>query len=327
MAVGVDNIFIVVQTYQRRQFPKDMPVEERIAEVVSEIGPSMLLTSFSEAAAFFLGALTDMPAVHIFSLYAGMAVFMNFLLQISCFVCLLTLDARRSMAARLDVCCCVSCTCVEPSNELKKGIIYMIFKHIYSPVLFSKFIRPLVIPIFVGITILAGGLIPSVGLGLDQKLSVPVDSYVLRYLEDLETYLEVGAPVYFVVKDGYNYQTIDADNNTVAQNAICGSSGCIPESLVNQLVIASQDSFNSKIATPPMSWLDEYYDWYKSCCYLYTGNLTFCPSSIAKDPANTGLCGTCPKLLDSKKRVPSNYFTTLLQEFLDENPTEECPKG
>lgn len=36
-----------------------------------------------------------MPAVKMFSLYAGMAVFCNFLLQITCFVGLMTLDAKR----------------------------------------------------------------------------------------------------------------------------------------------------------------------------------------------------------------------------------------
>ncbi len=43
----------------------------------------------------FPGAMTDMPAVKVFSLYAAMAVLFDFLLQISCFVSLLALDARR----------------------------------------------------------------------------------------------------------------------------------------------------------------------------------------------------------------------------------------
>lgn len=36
-----------------------------------------------------------MPAVRTFSLFAGLAVFIDFLLQISCFVSLLGLDASR----------------------------------------------------------------------------------------------------------------------------------------------------------------------------------------------------------------------------------------
>lgn len=41
------------------------------------------------------GALSMMPAVRTFSLFAGMAVFIDFLLQISCFVSLLGLDIKR----------------------------------------------------------------------------------------------------------------------------------------------------------------------------------------------------------------------------------------
>ena len=41
------------------------------------------------------GALSGMPAVKAFALYAGMALFLDFLLQITCFVSLLTLDTAR----------------------------------------------------------------------------------------------------------------------------------------------------------------------------------------------------------------------------------------
>jgi hypothetical protein len=43
----------------------------------------------------FSGALSDMPAVRAFALYAGMALLIDFLLQITCFVSLLTLDTIR----------------------------------------------------------------------------------------------------------------------------------------------------------------------------------------------------------------------------------------
>lgn len=44
---------------------------------------------------FNLGAWTDMPAVKEFALYAAMAVLFDFILQITCFVSLMTIDARR----------------------------------------------------------------------------------------------------------------------------------------------------------------------------------------------------------------------------------------
>ena len=62
---------------------------------LGQVGPSMFLTSVSESVCFFLGALSDMPAVRAFALYAGAALLVDFLLQVTCFVALLSLDTRR----------------------------------------------------------------------------------------------------------------------------------------------------------------------------------------------------------------------------------------
>lgn len=43
-----------------------------------------------------------MPAVHIFALYSGLAVFIDFLLQITCFVAVLSLDAAREEVRELE---------------------------------------------------------------------------------------------------------------------------------------------------------------------------------------------------------------------------------
>ena len=70
---------------------------ELIGRAIAEVAPSLLLTSMSETTAFLLGAISTMPAVRTFSLYAGVAVFFNFLLQISVFLAALALDARRQL--------------------------------------------------------------------------------------------------------------------------------------------------------------------------------------------------------------------------------------
>ena len=70
----------------------------------------MLLTSLSESIAFFLGALTPMPAVRLFSLYAGMSVLIDFFLQITIFISLITLDQKRTLANRIDIFYCFQLT-------------------------------------------------------------------------------------------------------------------------------------------------------------------------------------------------------------------------
>jgi hypothetical protein len=56
LAVGVDNIFILVQTHQREGRRKDETHEEHVGRTLGRVGPSMLLTSVSEASCFLIGA-------------------------------------------------------------------------------------------------------------------------------------------------------------------------------------------------------------------------------------------------------------------------------
>ena len=112
LAVGVDNLFIIVHSYEvgrsvshlfvcfypicdifvQRQLVKFADARdgdtkgansrELIGRAIAEVAPSLLLTSMSETTAFLLGAISSMPAVRTFSLYAGVAVFFNFSLQV-----------------------------------------------------------------------------------------------------------------------------------------------------------------------------------------------------------------------------------------------------
>ena len=91
--MGVDNIFIMVQTYQRDTLrPTESPAEQ-VGRVVGSVSPSMLLSSVTESTCFFLGdflqtgrpcagALSGMPAVRAFALYAGLALLIDFMMQV-----------------------------------------------------------------------------------------------------------------------------------------------------------------------------------------------------------------------------------------------------
>ncbi len=103
----LDNIFILTQSIQRDRRLPDEDVERQIGRIVGRVGPAMLLTSVSESIAFFLGALTPMPAVRLFSLYAAVSVLIDFFLQITIFVTFITLDHKRTIENRIDVFCCL----------------------------------------------------------------------------------------------------------------------------------------------------------------------------------------------------------------------------
>ncbi|KAL8625091.1 hypothetical protein ACOMHN_030726 [Nucella lapillus] len=320
LAVGVDNIFILVQTFQRDVRKPSETLEEQIGRVLGKAGPSMLLTSTSESVAFFLGALTDMPAVKIFSLYAAMAVLFDFLLQLTCFIGLMTLDARRMEKSRLDFCCCVPAHSQEKPSK-QDGILYTLVKDIYSHWLMKEWVRPIVMVVFAGWFFASAAMAPRVETGLDQSLSMPKDSFVLHYFSNLTAYLSVGAPVYFVVKDGYNYTP------TQGQNGICGGNGCPEDSLLGQVYSASLRANYSRIAQPAGSWVDDYWSWLTPggnppCCRYYTNNDTFCPAT-SKDPR----CTECKVQPFIGGRPQEQDFMTFLPWFLKDNPETLCAKG
>ncbi|XP_049532934.1 NPC intracellular cholesterol transporter 1 isoform X2 [Anopheles darlingi] len=315
LAVGVDNIFILVQTHQRDTKKPTETHAEHIGRILGRVGPSILLTSVSESCCFFLGGLSDMPAVRAFALYAGMALLIDFFLQITCFVSLLALDTIRQADNRLDVLCFLRGSKKDMPGNLSEGLLYKFFKSIYVPFVMRKSVRVAVMIGFFGWLCSSIAVAPHIDIGLDQELSMPGDSFVLKYFRYLQQYLSIGPPVYFVVKNGLNYSMLHD------QNLICGGQNCNLDSLSTQLYIASKQPQSTYLARPPSSWLDDYIDFSvaPSCC-KQNRNGSFCPHQ------NTG-CSACDIGLTSLKRPNATSFRRYVSFFLADNPDEACAKA
>lgn len=276
LAVGVDNIFILVQTHQRETRKPTETHAEHIGRILGQVGPSMLLTSVSESCCFFLGGLSDMPAVRAFALYAGMALLFDFLLQITCFVSLLSLDTLRQTSNRYDICCFIKGSKKDAEQEENSdGILYSFFKYVYTPFIMNKINRAVIMVIFFGWLCLSIALMPHIEIGLDQELSMPEDSFVLKYFKYLKDFLNIGPPMYFVLKGGLNFTQFDT------QNMICSGQYCDTDSLVTQVYVASKLSNVTYIGKPSSSWLDDYFDWtsISTCCKYNSSSGGFCPHS------------------------------------------------
>jgi hypothetical protein len=75
-------------------------MEEHLGRIVGEVAPAMLLSAASQCTCLFVGIMATVPAVNTFALNAGLAVLINFLMQISCFVGLFALDIARQDSNR-----------------------------------------------------------------------------------------------------------------------------------------------------------------------------------------------------------------------------------
>ncbi|XP_053611074.1 NPC intracellular cholesterol transporter 1 isoform X2 [Plodia interpunctella] len=318
LAVGVDNIFILVQSNQREGRRPNESVAEHIGRTLGQVGPSMFLTSVSESVCFFLGALSDMPAVRAFALYAGAALLVDFFLQVTCFVALLAIDTHRQNSNRFDIVCCIQGAKATEGNTAGEGALYNLFKQIYVPFLMKREVRASVMIIFFAWLCSSVAVAPHIEIGLDQELSMPQDSFQLKYFQHLNKYLNIGPPVYFVITEGLDF------SQTNTQNMICGTRFCRPDSVAMQLYSAYRTPNETYIAQPPNSWLDDFFDWaaLASCCKYFPGNGTFCPNSGVPS------CRKCNIPLEGAERRPAPAdFRRYVPFFLRDNPNAGCAKG
>jgi hypothetical protein len=108
-------------------------------------------------------------------------------------VALLSLDARRERAKRLDMLCCVRCARDEDADAAsrQKSFLHLWFKEIYTPFLFNNCVRATVIVTFVGFFFACIAMCDKITIGLDQKLTMSKTSYQNKYFAAIQQHLKV----------------------------------------------------------------------------------------------------------------------------------------
>lgn len=338
LAVGVDNMCILVHAVKRQTL--ELPLEGRISNALVEVGPSITLSSLSEVLAFAVGSFIPMPACRVFSMFAALAVLLDFLLQVSAFVALIVLDFSRAESNRID---CVPCIRISSSKGSDKGddqrnigLVVRYMKEVHAPMLDIPGVKIFVIAVFIAFSFASIDLCTRLQPGLEQKIVLPHDSYLQNYFDDLAKYLRVGPPLYFVVKN-FNYSS-----ESQQTNQLCSISQCDSNSLLNEITRASLSAESSYIAKPAASWLDDFLIWLSpeafSCCRKFV-NGSYCPPDDQPPccQAGDGSCGfggickdctTCFRHSDLHDGRPSTtQFKEKLPWFLTALPSSNCAKG
>ncbi|KAG8377268.1 hypothetical protein BUALT_Bualt08G0010500 [Buddleja alternifolia] len=339
LAVGVDNMCILVHAVKRQQV--ELPIEGRISNALVEVGPSITLASLSEVLAFAVGSFIPMPACRVFSMFAALAVLLDFLLQVTAFVALIVFDFLRAEDNRVD---CFPCIKASGSNadldkgsqQQKPGLLSRYMKEIHAPILNIWAVKLLVVCAFVALALASIALCTRIEPGLEQQIVLPRDSYLQGYFSNISEYLRIGPPLYFVVKN-YNFSSESGQTNQ-----LCSISQCDSNSLLNQIARASLVPESSYIAKPAASWLDDFLVWLSpeafGCCRKFT-NQTYCPPDdqppcCSPDDGPCGLstvckdCTTCFRHSDLQNDRPSTaQFKEKLPWFLSALPSADCAKG
>ncbi|OIV97566.1 hypothetical protein TanjilG_12323 [Lupinus angustifolius] len=339
LAVGVDNMCILVHAVKRQQM--DLPLEGRISNALVEVGPSITLASLSEVLAFAVGSFISMPACRVFSMFAALAVFLDFILQVTAFVALIVLDSLRAEDKRVDCFPCIKVRSMRVDfdkgvGQSKLGFLARFMKEVLAPILSIWGVKIVVIAIFTAFTLASIALSTRVEPGLAQNIVLPRDSYLQGYFNNVSEYLRVGPPVYFVVKN-YNYSS-----ESLHTNQLCSISQCNSDSLLNEIARAALVPDTSYIAKPAASWLDDFLVWVSpeafGCCRKFM-NGSYCPPDDQPPCCTAGEgscvsdgvckdCTTCFRHTDLHNgRASTTQFREKLPWFLSALPSADCAKG
>ncbi|KAK2392749.1 NPC intracellular cholesterol transporter [Trifolium repens] len=339
LAVGVDNMCILVHAVKRQEL--ELPLERRISNALVEVGPSITLASLSEVLAFAAGSFISMPACRVFSMFAALAVLLDFLLQVTAFVALIVLDSMRAEDKRVDCFPCIKVPSLHAdpdkgTEQRKPGLLARYMKEVHAPILSIWGVKIVVIAIFVAFALASIALSTRIEPGLEQEIVIPRDSYLQGYFNNVSEYLRIGPPLYFVVKN-YNYSS-----ESTHTNQLCSISQCNSDSLLNEISKAALVPDTSYIAKPAASWLDDFLVWVSpeafGCCRKFT-NGSYCPpddqppccapedgSCVSVGVCND--CTTCFRHSDLHKDRPSTtQFREKLPWFLSALPSADCAKG
>ncbi|GJE84117.1 multidrug efflux transporter AcrB transmembrane domain-containing protein [Phanerochaete sordida] len=376
LAVGVDNVFILVHEMDRQNIlhgpnasaapnfggttplsptlsrarapfeaahsqddsvdaesvPLYLPVEERVARTLAKMGPSILLSTITEFVAFALGAIVPMPAVRNFALYAAGSVLLNALLQVSVFISAMALDQRRIEANRVDCFPCVRlpsriALLDPPQANSGLGMLGKFIRRHYAPFLLKPIVKGFVLLSFTGLLVCSVISIQHIELGLDQRLAVPSDSYLVKWFDSMDDYLEIGPPVYFVVEEA------DVEQRPTQQK-LCGRfTTCDDFSVANILEAERKRTESSFIADPAAPWLDDFMNWLNptngKCCRINKRD----PTKFCTDRQSPRICKPCfedhePAWNITMDGLPQGEeFMKYLRQWIVSPTSEDCPLG
>lgn len=351
LAIGIDNIFLIVHelnlvTETSKHYET---IEMRISKALGNIGPSCLISALLQVSMFLLATRVDMPAVKNFAFYSAGAILLNFILQMTGFVSLLSIDQKRLEDGRVD---CAPWIKINKNSsirlpddnsnsnnvEFEESNIYInydfskILKKYYAPWLFKPSNKKKILVFFIVWLGISLSLLPGIKFGLDQRIALPQESYLIDYFNSIYKFLNIGPPIFFVIKN------LDV---TLRQNqqVVCGKFSTCNEFSITNILEQEYKRFEvSTIAEPTSNWLDDFLTWLNpnldQCCRFKKstpGNNVF-EREFCDSRAPERQCETC--YIDHDPPYSSNMdgfpigeeFIRYFNHWIEE-PSDPCPLG
>jgi hypothetical protein len=182
LGLGVDDMFVIAHNIDE-DFDVEIPV--LIGQLMAVVGPSITLTSGTNAIAFAIGTLTPLPVVIDFASQAAISICVLYCMNLFVFPALLALNEHRMRAKRVDCLPCLTRDDFERGERSgKEGFLKdVILNRFYIPFLKSILGKVVVFLVF-GVIFAIGmyGALEKVVLGLSIADVAPAGTQEYEWL-------------------------------------------------------------------------------------------------------------------------------------------------
>ena len=219
VSIGIDDMFIIVDEFDR-QSKSNIPVN-RVAFALSKVGATITMTTVTDIIAFLTSATSSFPAIRYFCIYTALCIGIEFMLQITLFVALLSFDSRRIFANRNDCCPTVRVpdrTCCKLPNQFSWSQKLM---RSYGRILLTKKGKSLVCLCTLGLFAFGMYGCLNVNNEFSRKTLAVEGSYYSNYLDAFENNFPQTVPVSIQITGRVNYSdpTVRKQINNLAKIA------------------------------------------------------------------------------------------------------------
>ncbi|KAJ8036580.1 Patched domain-containing protein 3 [Holothuria leucospilota] len=224
LGIGLDDMFIMVATW--RHTNQNLSVQERMAVTYEDAALSITITSLTDIMAFCIGAICPIPAVRIFCLYTGVAVFFDYIYQItffgSCMVlfghmeafrcsglCCVPLDDGESTSLQIEEGSRTNCdasSTITDRTQGKEHAVMVFFRDYYAKFISKPACMHIVIFLYIIYIFVAAYFCSNIQLGLEQKNIAEDGTNPYKYFELYQQYFkEKTGSVAVIIAEPYNY--------------------------------------------------------------------------------------------------------------------------
>lgn len=119
IGIGVDDMFVICNAVDQTDMKAS--AKERVRKAIEHAGPSITITSMTNALAFAFGSLQSLTSLRSFCIFASVCIVMLYLTVMSVFLCVVIWDTERVSRKKGECCGLCGLCCKENSLICCKG--------------------------------------------------------------------------------------------------------------------------------------------------------------------------------------------------------------